>query len=110
MAIVRHDPFRWPEHFLRAFDRDLGETPTTEGLDRGLWTPAVDIFEDSEGITLKVELPEVDAKDVDIQIEGNTLTMRGERKLEKEEKRDQYTRVERWYGSFMRSFTLPTSL
>ena len=113
MAIVRHDPFRelfrWPDQFLRSFDRDLGER-STEPLDRTMWTPAVDIFEDTEGITLKVELPEVDAKDVEIQLEGNTLTLKGERKLEKDDKRDGYTRVERWYGSFLRSFTLPTSV
>ena len=114
MAIVRHDPFhelfRWPEQFLRTFDRDLGEVRSGQDLERSLWTPAVDIFEDTDGITLKVELPEVDAKDVDIQVEGNTLTLRGERNLDMSEKKDQYTRVERWYGSFMRSFTLPTSV
>ena len=113
MAIVRHDPlrdlFRWPDQFLRAFDRDLGELPG-QAMERSMWTPAVDIFEDTEGITLKVELPEVDAKDVELQLEGNTLTLKGERKLEKDEKREGYTRVERWYGSFLRSFTLPTSV
>jgi HSP20 family protein len=71
------------------------------------WSPLVDVFEDQDGITLKAELPEVDAKDVDIQLEGNTLTLRGERKLEQEENRDGYHRIERTYGAFSRSFTLP---
>ena len=68
------------------------------------------MFEDNEGITLKVELPEVDANDVDIQLEGNALILRGERKLEHAEKREGYHRIERYYGSFSRSFTLPTTV
>ena len=74
------------------------------------WSPLVDIFEDSEGITLKVELPEVDANDVDIQLEGNTLTLRGERKLENVDKQEGYHRVERSYGAFSRRFTMPTTV
>jgi HSP20 family protein len=76
----------------------------------GTWTPQVDVFEDAEAITLKVELPEVDAKDVDVQIEGNALTLRGERKLEKADKRDLYQRIERSYGPFSRSFTVPSTV
>ena len=74
------------------------------------WSPLVDVFEDNDGITLKAELPEVDAKDVDIQIEGNSLTLKGERKLENEEKRDGYHRIERTYGAFSRTFTLPNTV
>jgi len=70
----------------------------------------VDVFEDSEAITLKVELPEVDAKEVDIQIEGNALSLRGERKLEKADKRDLYHRIERSYGPFSRTFTVPSTV
>ena len=114
MAIIRHDPFRdlfrWPDQVMRALDRDLGEQRFAENLEGGVWTPTVDIFEDKDGITLKVELPEVDSKDVDINLEGNTLTLRGERKLERSDKKDGYSRIERWYGSFMRTFTLPTSV
>jgi HSP20 family protein len=74
------------------------------------WSPLVDVFEDSEGITLKVELPEVDANDVDIQVEGNALTLRGERKLENVEKQEGYHRLERSYGAFSRRFTLPSTV
>jgi HSP20 family protein len=113
MAIVRTDPFRdllsLQDHLLRTFssgyrgsEQDLPASAT--------WSPLVDVFEDSEGITLKVELPEVDAKDVEIQVEGNSLTLRGERKLEKEDKRDGYHRIERTYGMFTRNFTMPNSV
>ena len=112
MAIIRHDPFRSlfgvPEQLLRSFDREL-DPARSDGLDRA-WTPPVDIYEDKDAITLKVELPEVEAKDVELQLEGNTLTLKGERKLEQKDNRDAYSRVERWYGAFMRSFTLPTSV
>ena len=76
----------------------------------GNWTPQVDVFEDAEGITLKVELPEVDAKDVDIQVEGNALTLRGDRKLEKADQRELYHRIERNYGPFSRTFTVPSTV
>ena len=73
-------------------------------------TPPVDLYEDKDAITLKVELPEVAAKDVELQLEGNTLTLKGERQLEKNATRESYSRVERWYGSFVRSFTLPDTV
>jgi len=115
MAIIRHDPFRDLLRFAGfehpAYRGDTGaELERGERLAMSTWTPAVDIYEDKEGILLKVELPEVDAKDVEIQCEGNTLTLRGERKLEKSDQRDGYTRVERSYGSFSRSFTLPSTI
>jgi HSP20 family protein len=74
----------------------------------GSWAPAVDIYEQDGNIVLKAELPGVDAKEVDIRLENNVLTLRGERKLDGEVKRENYHRVERSYGSFTRSFTLPT--
>jgi HSP20 family protein len=73
----------------------------------GSWAPAVDIYEKDGNIVLKAELPGVDPKDVDIRVENNLLTLRGERKFDNEVKRDNYHRVERSYGSFSRSFTLP---
>ena len=88
-----------------AGSREREESPMT-----ATWSPLVDIFEDQESITLKVELPEVDAKDVEILVEGNTLTLKGERKLENEQKRDGYHRIERTYGAFTRTFTLPTTV
>lgn len=74
------------------------------------WKPLVDIFEDEQAITIKAELPEVNEKDVQITLDNNMLTIKGERNLEKEEKKESYHRVERYYGSFQRSFELPTSV
>jgi len=71
------------------------------------WTPAVDIYEDENAITLKADIPGIDPNNLDIRVEGNTLHMRGERKHEKETKRENFHRIERSYGSFVRSFTLP---
>jgi HSP20 family protein len=118
MAIIRNDPFRnffnLQDQLFRTFDATYGgrrAPQAQEGEQQDMmpatWTPLVDVFEDKDGITLKVELPEVDAKDVDIQLEGNTLTLRGERKLEKSADQDGYHRIERTYGAFSRSFTLP---
>jgi len=112
MSIIRYDPLREAMQQMRhqLFHQHL-EQPfeETQGAGAG-WSPLVDVFEDSEGITLKVELPEVDANDVDIQVEGNALTLRGERKLENADKQEGYHRVERAYGSFARRFTLPTTV
>lgn len=115
MANTRHDPFRdlfqLQDHLFRTFDQTYGQRGAQAERElAGAWSPLVDIFEDNDSITLKVELPEVDAKDVDIQVEGNSLTLRGERKMEKADQRDGYHRIERTYGTFARSFALPTSV
>ena len=115
MAISRHDPFRdlfqLQDQLFRTFDQTYGRRADEPQRDLSAsWSPLVDVFEDHDGITLKVELPEVDAKDVDIQVEGNSLTLRGERTLEKADQRDGYHRIERTYGAFSRSFALPTSV
>jgi HSP20 family protein len=114
MEMTRYDPFREllqlrHQLFHQHFEQPYGRGEETQGTG-GAWSPLVDVFEDSEGITLKVELPEVDANDVDIQLEGNALTLRGERKLEKADKQEGYHRIERYYGSFSRSFTLPSTV
>jgi HSP20 family protein len=112
MTIVRYDPLREAmqqmrhQLFHQHFEQPYEETQAAAGS----WSPLVDVFEDNEGITLKVELPEVDAKDVDIQLEGNSLTLRGERKLENVDKQEGYHRVERSYGAFSRRFTLPSTV
>ena len=72
--------------------------------------PPVDVYEDEHGIQLKLEVPGVDEKDLDIRVENNVLTVTGERKFEKEEKEENFRRVERRYGSFIRSFTLPNTI
>jgi HSP20 family protein len=111
MGIAQYDPFAqlrhqlFHQHFVQPLDRGEPIRASAE-----TWSPLVDIFEDEEGINLKVELPEVNAGDVDIQLEGNTLTLRGERKLENAEKRQDYHRIERNHGTFSRSFTLPSTV
>jgi HSP20 family protein len=74
------------------------------------WTPAVDIYETENDLVLKADLPEVAEKDIDIRVENNMLTIRGERKFEESVKEDNYLRVERAYGSFSRSFSLPNTV
>jgi HSP20 family protein len=90
----------------RLFEDRVVPSRGTESLG---WAPPVDVFEDSEGLTFKFELPEVDAKDVHVHVEDGVLSIRGERKLEREEKRENYHRIERAYGAFARRFTLPAT-
>ena len=70
----------------------------------------MDIYEDEHNIVLKIEVPGIDESDIDVRIQNNTLTVHGERKIEKDEKEENFRRVERQYGSFTRSFTLPSSV
>ncbi len=108
--LTRWDPFRElatvQDRMNRLFQDSFGPG-REEGLTTAAFAPAVDIYEDEHNITLKVEVPGIDEKDIDVRLENNTLTIRGERKFEKEEKEENYRRVERQYGSFSRSFTLP---
>jgi HSP20 family protein len=114
MAVVRWEPFRdlvtLQERMNRLFDesyRGGRGTAEDEWSLGGSWAPAVDIYEHEGNIVLTAELPGVDPKDVDIRLENNVLTLRGERKWSKDVDRENYHRVERSYGSFTRSFTLP---
>ncbi|SRR5581483_1868278 len=99
---------------LNRMNRLLRESFNPEGPEEALITtsfaPPVDIYEDEHIIALKMEVPGIDEKDIDVRIEGNTLTVHGERKFEKDEKEENYRRIERQYGSFTRSFTLPGSV
>jgi len=116
MAIVRWEPFRdlvsIQDRMNTIFDDAFRGVARTSGREEewslGNWAPAVDIFEQDGNIVLKAELPGVDPKDVDVRVENNVLTVRGERKLDNEVQKENYHRVERAYGSFSRSFTLPT--
>ena len=81
-----------------------------EALTTTTLAPPVDIYEDEHNIVLKIEVPGIDEKDIDVSIQNNTLTVHGERKIEKEEKEENFRRVERQYGEFTRSFTLPSSV
>ncbi len=108
--MTRWDPMRdlqWmQEEMSRLFDdRLVGRTGESVG-----WTPKVDIYEDEEGVQLRFELAGVDPKDVEVRFENGVLTLRGERKLEREEKRENYHRLELSYGTFTRSFSLPGTI
>src|SRR6202161_2473455 len=81
-----------------------------EALTTTILAPPVDIYEDGHNIVLKIDVPGIDEKDIDVSIQNNTLTVHGERKIEKEEKEENFRRVERQYGSFTRSMTLPSSV
>jgi HSP20 family protein len=81
-----------------------------EALSNTGFAPPVDVYEDEHHVTLKIEVPGIDEKDIDVRLENRTLTVHGERKFEKEEKEENFRRVERQYGSFTRSFTLPTTV
>jgi HSP20 family protein len=94
----------------RLFRESFGSESPEEALTTASLAPPVDIYEDEHTVTLKMEVPGIDEKDIDVRIEGNTLTVHGERKLEKDEKEENYRRIERQYGSFRRSFTLPNSV
>jgi HSP20 family protein len=107
MALMtRWEPFRdiarLQDEMTRMFDDRLFRAGESVG-----WTPACDIYEDEEGVSLRFELAGVDPKDVDVRFENGVLTVKGERKLEREDKRENYHRVERSYGTFTRSFSLP---
>jgi HSP20 family protein len=111
MAITRWDPFREVvsmQNRLNSIFRDLndGDSPLTTAS----FVPAVDIYEDAKKVVLKLEVPGIDQKDLDIRVENNTLTVKGERKFEKEEKEENFHRIERRYGSFYRAFTLPSTV
>ena len=95
-------------------NRIFRESYSPEGADQALTTanfaPPVDVYEDEHNITLKIDVPGIDEKDIDVSIANNTLTVRGERKFDKEEKEENFHRIERIYGSFTRSFTLPNTV
>ena len=111
--ITRWEPFRelntLQDRLNRLF-QDSYARGTDELMTTGNFVPAVDVYEDEQAITLKVEVPGIEQKDIDIRVENNTLTVRGERKLEQEEKEENFHRIERRYGSFVRSFTLPNTV
>jgi HSP20 family protein len=113
-VLTRWEPFREFSTLQDRMNRLFRDTYSGEDRDESLATssfaPAVDVYEDEHTVTLKIEVPGIDEKDLDIRLENNTLTVQGERKIEKEEKEENYRRVERRYGSFTRTFTLPTTV
>ena len=111
MAITRWDPFREVvalQNRMNSLFRDINESDNP--LTTASFVPAVDIYEDAKKVVLKLEVPGMEEKDLDIRVENNTLTVKGERKFEKEEKEENFHRIERRYGSFYRAFTLPSTV
>src|SRR3984893_10107563 len=114
MSIVRYDPFRdlrtLQEEVNRLFTGNMARAFEDEGIARGSWSPNVDIYENKDQIVLEAELPGMKREDFDLSVENNVITLRGERHFEKKDEADNYHRVERSYGSFTRSFTLPQAV
>ena len=114
MTIVRYDPFRdlrtLQEEVNRLFSTNLTRGFGEEGIGRGAWNPSVDIYENKDNIVLEAELPGMNRDDFELSVENNVITLRGERQFEKKDDSENYHRVERSYGSFTRSFTLPQTV
>src|SRR5712691_11969344 len=112
-TISRWDPFRGLSTLHNQVNRIFNETGLRgDGEDSALttWSPAVDIYETENELVVKADLPDVSEKDIDVRVENNLLTIRGERKFEKSVSEDNYLRVERSYGAFSRSFSLPNTV
>jgi HSP20 family protein len=113
MAIVKVDPFRELAAMQDRMARLFGDTYLRDedtGF-RGSWTPAVDIFEsDNHDLVLKAELPGMSREDIEVSVENSTLVLKGTKKFDTDVKDEQYRRIERSYGTFHRSFTLPTTV
>jgi HSP20 family protein len=115
MAIVRWDPFRELSDMQDRMGRLMGEFYGRGGADdvmrRGAWVPPVDIFDSGKGeLVIKAELPDMKREDIQLTVENNMLTISGEKKMEQEMSEEQYHRVERAYGRFTRSFSLPSTI
>jgi HSP20 family protein len=113
MSITRWDPFQNLATLQDQVNR-LFETPFAgrrgENSNLTAWAPAVDIYETENELVIKADLPDINEKDLDVRVENNMLTIRGERKFEQKVNEDNYLRIERTYGSFSRSFSLPTTV
>jgi HSP20 family protein len=112
--LTRWEPVRelanLQDRMYRMFNDSFSPVTSQESLAPGSFVPPVDVYEDEQGIALKMEVPGVEEKDIDIRLENNLLTVHGERKLESETKEENYHRIERRYGTFTRSFTLPNTV
>jgi HSP20 family protein len=111
-TIARWEPFRGVTTLQDQVNRLFNESFERTGQESSLsaWAPAVDIYETEHELVVKADLPDVDPKDLDIRVENNILTIRGDRKFEKKVAEENYLRVERSYGSFARSFTLANTV
>ena len=113
-VITRWEPFHefstLQDRMNRLFRESYGPEGREESLSNTSFAPPVDVYEDEHSVNLKIEVPGVDERDLDVRIGNNVLTVHGERKFEKDEKEENYRRVERQYGSFTRTFTLPSTV
>ncbi len=113
-VLTRWEPFRefatLQDRMNRLFRESYNDAGRDESLTTSSFAPAVDVYEDEHKVTLKIEVPGINENDIDIRVENNTLTVHGQRNIEKEEKEENYRRVERQYGSFTRTFTLPPTV
>jgi len=111
-VLRRNEPNLWPERsiFPGVFEDLFNDAVQASTLETRSWSPAVDILEKDGNLVLRAELPGMNEKDIDLKLEGNVLTLKGERKFEDEQNRNNYHRVERFYGTFSRSFTLPETV
>jgi HSP20 family protein len=111
-AITRRDPFlslaNWQEQVNRMFENAF--PGRSDGSTMTAWAPSVDIYETENELVLKADLPDLNEKDLDVRVENNMLTIRGERKFEQKVKEENYLRIERTYGAFSRSFSLPNTV
>ena len=105
MSLTQVDPFASLRHFEDAVTRMLSEPRATRP-----WSPAVDILETESEIVLKADVPDIDENDIDVRVENQTLTLKGERRFEQEDKAKGFHRIERSYGKFVRSFSVPSSV
>jgi len=115
MPLIRWDPFREMSSLQERMNRLMADYRTRspfgeEEMAQGAWIPAVDIYETKESIILNVELPGVTKENISLEVKDSTLTIKGEKKLEKDVKEENFHRMERTYGSFTRAFTLPTTV
>lgn len=114
MAITRWRPFRdllsIQDEMNRLFDDFFGRPVTRAGWTEEAWCPCVDVSETKDNVIINAEIPGMSKEDVKVSVQDNILTLSGEKKQEREQKDANYHRIERSYGSFSRSFTLPTSV
>jgi HSP20 family protein len=113
MATIAHlEPFRGLSNLQNQFNRIFNDSFRNQAEESALttWAPAVDIYETPNELVVKADLPDVNEKDIDVRVENNLLTIRGERKFEKSVSEESYLRVERTYGAFSRSFSLPNTV
>lgn len=108
MSLIRYNPMRELDDFFERFNRPSWSEGGLQAMTRSDWMPSVDIDESDDEFLIKVEVPEIRKEDIDVQVNNGVLTISGERRDEKEDKKRH--RVERYYGSFSRSFTLPDNV